>query len=325
MQTLDITLRVWTDTETTVLVDPTEQVSAEPAHLRWIADRGRVALLEEWPEGSDTIVFDGVKTTQLALPGVRGEHGSSFGTAFIEPHAPDRETLARLVLPQLLGLICAWGTGDLDSVISGTEAKIAPDWSTARADVDAAVTCSLPELNVRRAYIGFDLARGWTPVVQRYEYDIDTENSATWVVEEWMNVVSGISGEQLSVPKRGRYILEGSVDGGRKFHVEHVVEVDRFELPARIPNRHFTVRIPDGTEVWKESDIPGRPAARYIAGGAQAIAARAAEAAREVERLIAERRRTGVTFDGKPQPASYFWVFFTIGALSLVAGILLRR
>ena len=101
--------------------------------------------------------------------------------------------------------------------------------------------------------------------------------------------------------------------------------MDRCELPSRLPNERFVAAIPSGAEVWEESKVPGRPPKRHIAGGATAIEAHAAEAAQKVAQEMAELRKTGTKFNGKPQPTRWNTVFLLAGAVLISGGLIWHR
>lgn len=321
LQTFDVKLRTWTDTEYTVLVDETETVSDEQSRIHWVTDRGKsfFEISSDRSGGRSSLFYDGKRTIrQVSDPA----DPKQLIWVYVQQRPPEAELFGAAVLPDLLGVMLTSITGDLKTLVSDKETQLDPNWTVEDANFDIAVRCPAKEQWVRQMHIGFDKERDWAPAFLHCE-EVNGQ-IATWSVEEWMTVVSGHTGDELSVPKRGRYVLRGVVKG-KHYRFAQVAEVDQFELPARISAERFVTELPFGTEVWVESKVPGRPPEQHIVGGAAAVAAQAAEASRKVEAAMAELRKTGMKFSGKPRQKSSRWFFLLIGMTFLAAGFLLYR
>ena len=317
-RTLDVKFRVWEDLEYRMLPEEAGPATDEEMHVHWATDRGRVFLETSQRGHVYGVYYDGSRTVELEP---KPPDASRLRSAYIRPGPPRMELIQRVILADALGVTELMGFGEIETALSTTGAHVDQGWGFADGEFDVAVVVPVQVSNKHTAHLGFKRDPGWMLALRHFEGPHG--DVAAWVVDEWMTVTSSLTGEALSVPSRGRYLIYGVVNG-KEYRQAIVFEVDSFALPARISDAEFVATIPPGTEVWEQPRIPGRPMERSIAGGTAAIEAQAAAAARKAEAAMLELQASGVKFSGRPRARNWVWVFIVVGVV-LLSAVMLRR
>lgn len=288
--------------------------------IHWASDRGRILLEVSRGALMDRLFYDGAQSIRM-IPDMHDPAILDFVSIVERP--PDIDDFGPVILPHLLGLTDQFVTGDVETVLASEDARIDTNWAFTEGNSDVSVTCPSISGSKPTVHLGFDSHRGLALSVRQFEYS--SADYAAWVVDDWMTVESELTGETVAVPARGHSVTHSVTSGGIVHHQVIFLEMHRFELPREIARGRFVPTIPPGTEVWSQSEIPGQPARRSIAGGATAINLQAREAARGSNAAMAELRNTGVIFSGRPQPSNWSWPFVLLGILCIGGGLLWRR